>query len=398
MEKDFVGVVLGGDMNSYAVARAFYEEYHIKTIIIGKNPLYPTSHSKITECYYIETLLEDESLIKMLKMINDKYPNKKKILFGNTDYYVKHIIHNRDKINKISNSFIIPITDEKTFDLLFSKNTFYLLCEKYGLDYPKCTIFDFECDDIETYKVYFEYPIFIKPSNTVIYSNYNFIGKQKGYKIETEEEFKKVLYKIKESGFNDKFIVQEYIEGNDDTMFVYTAYASSKGKVKAITAGKILMHDRTPELIGNYNAITSAYNKEFSLKLKSFLEKINFTGICHFDVQYDMKRKKYYVFEMNIRQGRSNFYTLASGVNLAKLIVDDYIYNKDNDFFIANKDFTVSIVPKFLLKHSLKKNNQKIKIKNFKRFALANYDINPLRYYYQALWDYKILKGYLKYN
>lgn len=398
MNKDFIGVVLGGDMNSYALARAFYEEYHIKTIIIGKTPLYPTSHSKLTECYYCESLLEDESLIKMLKLVNNKYPNKSKILFGNTDYYVKHIIHNRREINKISDSFIIPITSEEKFNQLFSKSTFYELCKEYGLNYPECTIFDFKLDDIDKYKVSFKYPIFIKPSDTVIYSKYNFEGKQKGYKIDSRDELNKVLSLIKASGFNDKFIIQEYIEGNDDTMFVYTAYVSSRGKVKSITAGKILMHDRTPELIGNYNAITSAYNEELSLKLKCFLEKINFTGICHFDIQYDVKSKKYYVFEMNIRQGRSNFYTLASGVNLARLVVDDYIYDKDEDFFIANNDFTVSIVPKFLLKHSLKKNNQSIKIKNFKRFTLASYDINLIRYYYQALWDYKILKGYSKYN
>ena len=29
---DFVGVVLGGDMNTYGVARAFYEKYNKKTI------------------------------------------------------------------------------------------------------------------------------------------------------------------------------------------------------------------------------------------------------------------------------------------------------------------------------------------------------------------------------
>ena len=59
---------------------------------------------------------------------------------------------------------------------------------------------------------------------------------------------------------------------------------------------------------------------------KDFLEKIKFTGICHFDVEYDIKRKKYYLFEMNIRQGRSNFYTYASGVNLIEYLIDDYIF------------------------------------------------------------------------
>lgn len=395
---DFVGVILGGDMNSYGVACAFYEKYKKKTIVIGKHPLYPTRYSKLIEGYYYDTILEDDTLIYALEELDKKYPNIKKILFGNTDFYVKHIMKNRERIEKISDNYIIPMTSLEMFEKLFCKETFYELCEKYDLNYPKYQTFDFSKDNIKDYKVNFGYPIFIKPSDTVIYSNYTFKGKQKGYKINSREELEKVLENVLKSGFKDKFIVQEYIEGNDETMFVFTAYVSRNHKVKVITAGKILMHDRTPELIGNYSAITNAYNEEFSLKIKDFLEKIKFTGICHFDVQYDLNRKKFYVFELNIRQGRSNFYTLAGGVNLMEEIVDDYIYNKDNKFYIANKEFTASIVPKCMLKYCLNKNNQKVKITNFRRFTIAKYDFNPIRYLYQFKWDYHIVKEYLKYN
>lgn len=395
---DFFGVVLGGDMNTYGVARAFYEEYHKKTIVIGRHPLYPTSPSKIIEGYYYETILSDETLIEALTKLEEKYPHHKKILFGNTDFYVEHIMKNRERIEKISKNYIIPMVKLEMFKELFCKETFYKLCEKYGLNYPKYQIFDFKKDTLDKYHIKFEFPIFIKPADTVIYSEYNFVGKQKGYKIENLEEFEKVINTVKESGFKDKFIVQEYIESNDESMYVTTAYVSKKHEVQVITTGRILMHDRTPELIGNYSAITNAYIEEFSLEIKKFLENIKFTGICHFDVVYDIKRKKYFVFEMNIRQGRSNMYTLASGVNLAKYLVDDYIYDKDNKFYIANSKYTVSIVPKFLLKYCLKKNGEVPELGSFYRFGLAKYDRNILRYIYQIRWDYRIVKGYLKYN
>ena len=398
MEKEFVGVILGGDVNSYAVARAFYEEYKIKTIVIGTKPIYPTTYSKLIEGYYYEGLLESKVLIKALTDLNNKYPNKKKILLGNTDYYVRHILVNRKEIENISNTYIIPMTSLEQFDKLVNKKEFYELCDKYGLEHPKGVIFDFQKDDINTFEIPFNFPIFIKPSDSVVYSKYNFNGKQKGYKIETLENLKEVINNIKNSGFNDLFLFQEYIEGDDNSMYVFTCYTNKEHQVKAVTAGKILMHDRTPELIGNYNAITNAYNEELSLKLKNFLENINFTGICHFDVQYDVKNDRYVVFEINIRQGRSNYYTLASKTNLMKLIVDDYIYNKEQTFFIANTPFTASIPPKWALKRSLKKNNQKIEIKNFSRFTLAPYDRNLKRYYYQYSWDKKIIRDYFKYN
>ena len=395
---DFFGVVLGGDMNSYGVARAFYEKYHKKTIIIGKHPLFPTSHSRLIEGYYYDKILEDDTLILALKDLNEKYPKIKKILFGNTDFYVEHIMKNRERIEKISDNYIIPMVSLSMFKELFCKESFYKLCEKYGLNYPKYQIFDFSKDSLDTYEVKFSYPIFIKPADTVIYSEYNFSHKQKGYKINSDEEFKSTINIIKNSGFKDKFIVQEYIEGNDESMYVFTAYVSKNYKVKVITAGRILMHDRTPELIGNYSAITGAYEKEFSMQLKNFLESIKFTGIGHFDVEYDIKRKKFYVFEMNIRQGRSNFYTCASGANLIEQVVDDYIFKKNNNFYIANKKYTVSILPKFLLRYCLKKNEKKFDFGEFYRFGVASYDFNPIRYIYQIRWDYRIMKGYFKYN
>lgn len=398
MKDEFVGVILGGDVNSYAVARAFYEEYKIKTIVIGIKPIYPTMYSRLIEGYYYKELLDSKILIKALAELNNKYPNKKKILLGNTDYYVRHILKNRNEIELISDTYIIPMTSLEQFDKLFNKKEFYELCDKYGLDYPKGVTFDFKKDDIENFEIPLEFPIFIKPSDTVVYSKYQFNGKQKGYKIENLEELKEVVTSIKNSGFDDVFLFQEYIVGEDDSMYVFTCYANKKHKVKAVTAGKILMHDRTPELIGNYNAITNAYNETLSLKLKNFLEKIKFTGICHFDVQYDSKNDRYVIFEINIRQGRSNYYTLASKTNLMKLIVDDYIYNKEQKFFIANNLFVVSILPKYVLKKSLKRKRQKIQLNNFSRFTLAPYDRNLKRYYYQYRWDKRLIRDYFKYN
>ena len=69
MKENFVGVILGGDMNSYAVARAFYEAYGIKTIVLGRFPLYPTNYSKIIEPYYNKDLLNEEVMLKELKKI-----------------------------------------------------------------------------------------------------------------------------------------------------------------------------------------------------------------------------------------------------------------------------------------------------------------------------------------
>lgn len=391
-DKHFVGIVIGGDMNSYAVARAFYEAYQIKTIILARIPVFPCRASNIIEGHYYDNLLNEEVLLGALSDLDRKYPDKKKIILGNTDHYVREIIYAKDKIERLSDNFIVPTCEREMFDKLFEKDSFYELCAKYGLEYPKTVSFDLASDNEEKYKIPFDYPIFLKPVNADTFIALS--GVQKGYKIKSNQEFKKIIKNIKELGYKDRMIIQEYIQSSDEDMYVFTLYANRFGKVEKCTAGNILMHDRTPALIGNYNAIKNAYNEEISKKLKSFVEKIKFVGICHFDIAYDRKRNRYVVFEMNIRQGRSNLYTLASGVNLAECLVDDYIYKKEKNFEIADKEFVVSVVSKKCLKECTKLKE----IKNFYRFGLAPYDLNLLRYYFQYRWDKKVLESYKEYN
>ncbi len=398
-DREFVGVVLGGDMNSYAVARAFYEAYGISTIVLGQHPIFPTMGSSIVEGMYFENLLEDKVLLQALQAVQKKYPGKKKFLLGNTDYYVRHILKNREAIQAISHSFIIPMVSLAVFDELFNKESFYALCEKHGLPYPKSRAFRVGEESIDGLELPFAFPIFAKPANCVAYSCVSFPGKQKGYKVETMAQLQEILGAVEASGYRDSFLLQEYIQGDDESMFVYTAYVTQDHRVAAITGGKILMHDRTPELIGNYNAITNARDEALANQLKAFLEKIRFTGICHFDIQYDERRGGYVVFEMNIRQGRSNLYTLYSGVNLAKLLVEDYVEGKPADYFLADQPFTVSVVPEGLLKYAQKISGAKpYKIENFHRFGLAPYDKSLKRYYYQLVWDLHTMKSHLKYN
>ncbi len=254
-------------------------------------------------------------------------------------------------------------------------------------------------EDLEQLSLPFAFPVFAKPANSVAYAQCSFAGKQKGYRADTPEQLQDILERVAAAGYRDSFLLQEYIEGDDESMFVYTAYVSRDHRVQAITGGKILMHDRTPELIGNYNAITNARDEALCSQLKAFLEKIEFTGICHFDVQYDKKRQGYVVFEMNIRQGRSNLYTLASGFNLAKLLVEDHIENKSADYYVADREFTVSVVPKWMLRYALKSSGAKTyPIRNFYRFGLCSYDRNPKRWLYQLLWTLRTMKNHLKYN
>ena len=51
------------------------------------------------------------------------------------------------------------------------------------------------------------------------------------------------------------------------------------------------------------------------------------------------------MFEINVRQGRSNYYVTGAGYNLAKYIVEDYIYNKEHEYKIADNINLWTVIP-----------------------------------------------------
>jgi len=81
-------------------------------------------------------------------------------------------------------------------------------------------------------------------------------------------------------------------------------------------------------------------------KFKNLLEKLNYKGFSNFDIKYDKRDKKYKVFEINTRQGRSNFYVTGSGHNIAELLVEDFIYNNPIEEDIARNEHLWMMVPK----------------------------------------------------
>ncbi len=403
INKDFIAVALGGDMNCYGVARAFYEAYGVRTVMLGRLPIFPTAHSRLfSDRLYDDDLLDTDVLIRLLTQVEEKYRGVKKFVFATNDDYVRHIIHNKKAIEAISDDYIVPVISEELFDRLDDKDSFYEVCEEYGLPYPKSVVFDCVSDDPETFAIPFEYPVFMKPSSNVIYFNYEFEGKQKGYRIDTPDQFREIMGRIQASGYPDKFIVQEYVDGDDDSMFIYSAYCDRKGKVRMMSGGQILMHDRTPELIGNYNAICGARDDGLMQTLAAFLEKIGFTGICHFDIQYDRKRVGYVVFEINIRQGRSNYYMTASGMNFARLLVEDYLAGSEPDsdgYEIADRPFIVSNVSRASLARAIGKARvHRVPADRFFRFQLAPYDRSLRNRIYMLRLEKSMMRDYMKYN
>ena len=73
---------------------------------------------------------------------------------------------------------------------------------------------------------------------------------------------------------------------------------------------------------------------------------MHYVGYSNFDIKYDTRDGKFKFFEINTRQGRSNFYVTGSGFNVAEYITEDYFYGKDLPLKYAEEERLWTVVPK----------------------------------------------------
>ena len=371
-EKKFVPLLFAGDINVYSVARAFHEIYGITSHVYGKYPTGPCYGSKIMHYMAEEKADQTETFLRLVEDFAKKHQQESVLLMGCGDSYVQLISENKDKL---PSNVIAPYIDSELMNDLIHKERFYQLCEKVGVDYPDT--FVHHPKDPMDFELPFPGPFIVKPSNGIEYWKHPYPTQKKVYKVDTREEVGRVLEDIYTSGYEDSVIIQNFIPGDDTYMRVLTNYSDQYGKVKLMCLGHVLLEEHTPHGIGNHAVILTEHNEELAQKFKTLLEEMNYVGFSNFDIKYDERDGKYKVFEINTRQGRSNFYVTGAGANIAQYVVEDYVYNHPIDFRVVKQESLWWVVPKKVAFTYIKPKEYKKRMKEMIRQGRV---VNPLFY------------------
>ena len=369
-EREFIPVMLGGDINTYSVARAFYEQYQVKSYIFGKYPTGPSYNSKIIEYHPDPRIDTDDYFLETVNKFAKDHADKKIVLIGCGDSYVALVSKHK---KELESNIIAPYIDFDLMDSLQQKELFYQLCEKHGVDYPGTLIYDQSMG--MDFKVDFQYPVILKPSDSIKYWEHPFPTQNKVYTIKDRAELEKVIQDIYGAGYPDKLIIQDMIPGNDEYMNVLTSYSDKNGKVKMMCFGHVLLEEHTPHGIGNHAIIITEPHEDVMMRVKKLLEDLHYVGYSNFDINYDKRDGKYKFFEINTRQGRSNYYVTGSGFNVAKYIVEEYVYGKELTFEIAKDEHLWMVVPKAVAFKYVKEEEN---LKKLRRLLNEKKVVNPI--------------------
>jgi D-aspartate ligase len=340
LEPEFYPLLFGGDINVYSVGRAFHEHYGIRCTAVGKYPAFPCWGSAILD-YRPQRDIEDPAVFcQVVRDFAAAHAGKTVLCIGCGDSYVKLCAEHQGEFPE---NVIAPYISGELMNTLINKEKFYALCDQYGLDHPATVVHRREMG--HDFDLPFGPPYICKPSNGVEYWAHPFQGNDKVFILQTRQELEATLDRVYASGYSDSMILQEFIPGDDSFMRVLTNYSDRNGQVKLMCLGHVLLEEHTPHGLGNHAVILLEENEALCRKIQAFLEDLHYVGFSNFDIKYDRRDGKYKLFEINCRQGRSNYYVTGGGYNVAKYFVEDRIERKDLPFTIAKNKALWSVVP-----------------------------------------------------
>ncbi|MGE7952211.1 ATP-grasp domain-containing protein [Lysinibacillus xylanilyticus] len=411
IDQTFLPVIIQSGQNAYGVARSFYEAYRIKslvlepalktkgirTLLLGGSRGIATQNSQIIDFQYVDRLDEPDYFVQALIDVAKQFKNKKLILLVGDCYYAELIITNKQTLQQY---FILPYIDEDLMKRIRTKEEFYKCCDLYNIKYPKTVVVTKEhaISDVP-----FDYPMIIKPSNSVEYTSCSFPEKKKVFLAKNEEEKQQIIRSIYRSTYKDSLILQEFIPGDDSYIRVLDVYVGKDKRVKLMCLGNKLLEDPSPQNIGTSLAIMTDFDEQLMDNIRYFLEDIGYVGYANIDMKLDVRDGEYKIFEMNLRSGASSYYVTASGHNLMQYVADDYIFNASQELTYVQTKHLWSLIPKSVLFKGL--NNEKLKIEAKRLIKQGKYsnalyfkeDMNVKRWSKLKLYNFYLNLKYKKY-
>ena len=294
-------LVLGGHVNGYSIVKELYEQ-GIKEIALFDPGLSLARFSNKVK-YRAKIDEKPKTLLKELKKLNHHYDCI--ILFPTDD---PQLVNLNVIYDEVVDFCYMPFN---RYTLLDSINKYfqYQACEKFSIPYPKTinvkSAMDLEFIDRLTF------PILIKPSTG---KNLNVEVFRTLY-LETKSNYlseKKMLIEKIDKGV--KFIISEYIVGDDSNIYAYTCFRSQKGEILNEWVGKKLTQH--PDNFGTFSSSSNDSNEDVYKQGRLLVEALNAFGIVQPEFKYDYRDKSFKLMEVNLRSMMWHRTGSISGVKL----------------------------------------------------------------------------------
>ncbi|GAB3169947.1 carboxylate--amine ligase [Myceligenerans halotolerans] len=377
-----IAVGVGGDVGTYALIRAFHEQYGITGVVLSSVATRPMQDSAIVENVVVPNLDDTETFLSSLEGIARRHAGKRPILLTNADWFVREVIVHRERLEAAG--FVTPYPSLEVLEQVSSKEGFAEVCDRLGIPTPRTVVADIPklvADGghaaVAELELDLQFPLIGKPSNSADWHYVSFPGKAKIHHLNSRAELDEVLRHLVDAGYPSAFLVQEFIPGDETQMRSLTAYRDSSGTVTLLATGRVLLEEHTPGTLGIPAAILVEPYDDAMEAATRFLDATGYVGFANFDYKLDPRTGEHVYFEVNPRIGRNNFYVTAGGANVARVLVEDQVLGRPIQPLRATSEVLYTVVPFGLLLKYVLDPELKARLKGLKA---AGKVVNPLKY------------------
>ena len=286
-----VVVFAGGAIGSVISAcRNIRKTYGIDTYVVCINSSYLqpvfTKSKYITGVFTFDGIESPSILLREMEAWYAQMGfEMRPVLISTTDISCIYVNTFRNRYEEL---FLLTFPSVEIIDIYTLKGFAEVDASEHGLSVPKSKLVN-NTVDMDFIEQEFDFPVIIKPVSTRSEDKLGFKTK-----ICERDDFRSYTNSFVENGHH--FLCQEYIPGNDNSVWFYLFVRSHSGKVLDVMGVKTL---QSPLGNGIMAIGETQENPELMRICRDFLSRIDYKGIGGLEFKYF--NGKYYFIEMSIR-------------------------------------------------------------------------------------------------
>ncbi len=279
--------------------------HDIPIIALAKDPNHFCCQTRVCE-KIIRANTAGEEFIEVLEALGPQL-SQKAVLYPCTDMSVLTISRHR---HRLAAWYHVVLPEPEVVEMLMDKVSFYAYAQEKGLPIPKTFLLK-NRNDAEAAANELTFPCIMKPPmKTPTWEKHT---RAKVYKVTNPEEFLALYDQC--SGWADLLMVQEWIEGNDATLYSCNCYFNAGSEPMVTFVARKLR--QWPPQTGT-SCLGEECRNDFVLEESIRLfRSVNYRGLGYVEMKRDERTGKHFIIEPNIGRptGRSAI-AEAGGVEL----------------------------------------------------------------------------------
>jgi predicted ATP-grasp superfamily ATP-dependent carboligase len=275
----------------------------------------PTAKSryclKVHPCSFSEE--DPRQYLECLKELSVEL-GRKAVLIPTTDELAIFVA---DYVDQLKDDYIYPENSSDLVRELANKKSMFGLAGEHGLPTPR-TLFPTDLADLKAFAGRVEYPVMLKG---IMGNRLQELHGCKMLLVNNPTELQDAYKRLEEHG-SPNLMIQEYIPGGDDQVYIFNGYFDARSDCLAgFTGFKIRQH---PIHFGSASLGECRWIPEVAELTTRFLKAVDYRGIIDIGYRLDPRDGQYKVLDINPRIGQAfRLFIASNGMDVSRALYLD---------------------------------------------------------------------------